>query len=368
MGKNYFLTGGGGLLGKFIVRLICEDNVGNVEKITVFDVRVNDKSRYDIEQWCKSAGIKCDIVIGDINDNNKLMSALPGCDVIIHSAAVIDYDGYTDEKLINKVNVGGTATILKAAIATGVDTFVYTSSITAVFPNKECHSFYGDEDTPYTGTPILPYGRSKQAAEKLVLSKNGEPLSTGGKLFRTVSLRLPMIYGPGDQVLKQNIDAFIAAKTIASFLPQKVDQLYVGNAAWAHVLAAQKLNKSKDLGGKAYYITDDTPRGPYYATMGAFLKHEGFKVHPRVPYIPSLIWMSILYVCITLSWLLSLVGLKRKFLITPDLQRMSEVEFEINGSKFRRDFDYAPKFTWAEACTKAQQWASSYIKTKYKAA
>lgn len=248
-GKCYFITGGGGLLGSYIVRLLCQLDDQEVTKLIVFDINFDTQTRHDIEMWCRAAEIDCRIVIGDINDGDKLLPLLRDCDVIVHCAAVVDFNGYTCPRLMHRVNVDGTRTVLDAGVAMAVGTFVYTSSIAALFPNRNGDRFEGDERTAYPGAPALPYGESKRAAERLVLARNGARLPGGGnRTLRTVALRLPMIYGENASTLRRQIAAFSARKLIISFQAQPVDQLYVGNAAWAHIVAARQLQHDNNTG------------------------------------------------------------------------------------------------------------------------
>lgn len=359
--KHYLITGGGGLLGRRIVNLICEDNIDNVTKITVYDIRVDERTRLDLSKWCDSTGIQLSIAIGDVNDGKKLASFLIDCDVIIHTAAIIDYTGYTPHDVVWKANVEGTRTVLEVAAAKGVGSIVYTSSMNGVFPNDNVDSFFGDEDTPYSGAPILPYGKSKREAERLVVEKNGKKIS-GGKTMHTVALRLPWMYGENDFLIRKHIDSFKYTKTVVAFLPNKVDQCYFGNSAWAHILAARRIQTNPErVGGKFYYVTDETPNGRYDETIQAFLEHRGFTTHPRVPFLPMWLWLGLLHICAIITFLLSMVGLKFDILVTPKLHKQASVEFKLDGSKFRKEFNYRPRFPWKIAKTRVQLWVDSYM-------
>ena len=287
---------------------------------------------------------------------------MQGSDVIIHTAAVVDFNGYTPKALIWKVNVNGTMTLLKAAAFRSVSAFIYSSSVCALCPNENLDEFAGDEDTPYSGDPIMPYGKSKREAERLVMSQNGDVLPDG-KIFRSAALRLHHVYGENSPVLKMTIDTCKSAKTLAEITSSKIDYVYLGNAAWAHVIAACRLQEahSEELGGNVYFVSDDTPHGSYSQTYLAFLEHRGFKKHPRVPYIPYWLWMTILHICVCLTWLLSLAGIKRNLLITPKMQRMTEGEYKSDGSKFRKLFSYKPRYTWEDAKKRTQLWVDSYL-------
>jgi len=70
-------------------------------------------------------------VSGDILDADSVAKAVEGCDAVIHTAAL--YTFWTPRpKLMYDVNVGGTRTVLDAAIRRGVERIVYTSTVSTV--------------------------------------------------------------------------------------------------------------------------------------------------------------------------------------------------------------------------------------------
>jgi len=180
--------------------------------------------------------------------------------------------------------------------------------------------------------------------------------------MHTLALRLPWMYGEGDFLIKKHIDSFKYIKTIVAFLPNKVDQCYFGNSAWAHILAARRIQTHPErVGGKVFYVTDETPNGRYDETIQAFLEHRGFTTHPRVPFLPMWAWISLLYVCAAITWLISLLGIRYDVLVTPKLHKQASVEFKLDGSKFRKEFNYRPRFPWKIAKTRVQLWVDSYM-------
>ena len=92
-------------------------------------------------------GLDCDIREGDIRDPASLGPAVAGVDTVFHLAAVILA---RDPGQYETVNHQGTAHMVDAAAAAGVQHFIYVSSASVVYPR------------------LTPYGRSKLAAERLV--------------------------------------------------------------------------------------------------------------------------------------------------------------------------------------------------------
>jgi len=148
----------------------------------------------------------------------------------------------------------------------GVKYLVYTSSASVVFDGTDIKG--GDESLPYCKKHLDGYSETKQKAEELVLEANGE------KGLKTICIRPSGIFGPGD---RQAWPGFIeAAKSGKSKFQigngkNMMDWTYVENVAYAHILAAEKLQeedseafqkrvaKRPSVGGRVYIITNDEP-------------------------------------------------------------------------------------------------------------
>jgi nucleoside-diphosphate-sugar epimerase len=150
--------------------------------------------------------MKGDVVVGDVRDVFCLRSAVAGCDSIVHLAGkahAIDDEGVSDNDY-QAVNVEGTRQLLEEAKAAGINKFVFASSV-KVFGEATV----GCIDEATGAAPITPYARSKWAAEQLV-----ECFAKGGLM--TVSLRLPLVYGPTE---KGNLFRMIRAIDRGRFPP-----------------------------------------------------------------------------------------------------------------------------------------------------
>jgi nucleoside-diphosphate-sugar epimerase len=125
-------------------------------------------------------------VIGDIGDAGAVERLVGGADVVIHTVSNFRVASGPPESY-RRINVGGTRTILDAAIRAGVRRFVHCSTIgvhghVAVTP--------GDEEAPYN--PGDRYQETKLEAEQLVRSR------TGTSSTEIVVVRPCSMYGPGD--------------------------------------------------------------------------------------------------------------------------------------------------------------------------
>jgi UDP-glucose 4-epimerase len=128
-----------------------------------------------------------DVRLGDVRDSQTVHSAVAGADIVVHLAALLhQFDPVlSPDRLYEEVNVGGTENVVRAAIAHHAKRLVFLSTI-AVYGESQGQMI--DERT--VPRPDTIYGRTKLAAEQLVLSA-----TSGGRSIGTV-LRAAAVYGP----------------------------------------------------------------------------------------------------------------------------------------------------------------------------
>ncbi|MDT5248293.1 MAG: 3beta-hydroxy-Delta5-steroid dehydrogenase / steroid Delta-isomerase, partial [Mycobacterium sp.] len=198
-------------------------------------------------------------VVGDITDTDDVAKAVADVDTVIHTAAIIDLMGggsVTAEyrKRSFDVNVGGTQNLVHAARAAGVKRFVYTASNSVVMGGQVIAD--GDETLPYTERFNDLYTETKVAAEKFVLSQNGE----GGLL--TCSIRPSGIWGRGDQTMFRKVFENVLAgnvKVLVGSKEAKLDNSYVHNLIHGFILAGEHLVPGGSAPGQAYFVNDGDP-------------------------------------------------------------------------------------------------------------
>ena len=111
-------------------------------------------------------GLEPELVVADVLDPASLVVAMRGCALVFHVAAVSDY-WRTPAERIYRVNVAGTRYVLAAALETGVERLVYTSSIGALGVPPPGHLL--DESAAFNLPPRrFSYGHSKHLAEQAV--------------------------------------------------------------------------------------------------------------------------------------------------------------------------------------------------------
>ncbi len=129
---------------------------------------------------------KFSFVRGDITNVGDVRRSLEDVDIVIHEAAITSVPLSIEKPdLVNKVNVGGTKTLLEESTKADVKRFVYASSC-AVYGEAEKLPIREEEKT----NPISPYGQSKLAAEAQCKSFHEE------QGLETVCLRYFNVYGP----------------------------------------------------------------------------------------------------------------------------------------------------------------------------
>jgi nucleoside-diphosphate-sugar epimerase len=128
------------------------------------------------------------------------------------------------------VNVGGSSTLLQAAIGAKASTFLYCSSVSAVGPHYEESPIGAD----YRPAPTDAYGCSKAAVDLMLRGLwRRIPLDV-------VSLRFTGIYDPGRRttnVIDSLITAALESQSVKLPRQGKYPYVYIDDAADAAVVA-----------------------------------------------------------------------------------------------------------------------------------
>ncbi len=112
------------------------------------------------------ADLDLEYVEGDLRDPASVATALSGIRYLFHVAA--DYRLWArDRSAISETNVGGTRTIMRAALDAGVERVVYTSSVATLALNRD-GSPADEQRSLLEAEGIGAYKQSKIAAERLV--------------------------------------------------------------------------------------------------------------------------------------------------------------------------------------------------------
>lgn len=255
---SVLVTGAGGFLGSALVKDLLESG---------HHVRALVRRR-----TASSFPAVVDLVVGDIRDPQCTKQAAIGCQAVVHLAGqahALDDEAMTDEDY-QDVNVGGTKHLLDGAVAGGVQRFIFVSSV-KVFGESTA----GCVDEEALPAPRTPYARSKWTAEQLVAAY------AKGSSLTTLSLRLPLVYGPTQ---KGNLYRMIEAIDQRRFPPLPRTEalrslLHVKN----FLLAVRAVLQARDFPKPMYLVTDAKP---YRVTDLYDLLRKGLGLPPprwRVP-------------------------------------------------------------------------------------
>jgi len=322
---KFLVTGGGGFLGGAIVRQLVDRGDA---------IRSFSRNFYP-----ELAQMGVQQIQGDIADKTAVEQACKGIELVFHVAAKPGVWGdYAD---YYPTNVIGTQHVIDACKKQGVLRLVYTSSPSVVFDGTDMEGV--DESAPYPEKFHAPYPKTKAMAEQLVIK-------AADKDLMTITLRPHLIWGPKDNHLVPRIIERARRLVRVGSGKNRVDTIYIDNAAQAHVLAADRLKENPELSGKVYFISQDDPV-PLWDLVDDILTAAG---HPPVKRaIPR-----------KMAWLLgALLEFAYKiFRIRgePQMTRFLANElatahwFDIRAA--RKDLGYTPTISIKEGLSRLKQW------------
>ena len=321
------VTGGGGFLGKAIVRRLVER--GDWVR-TLHRGLYPDLERLGVEQ-----------VRGDIADSHAVEQAVRGVDVVFHVAAKVNMWGPIEP--FRLANVVGTENVLAAMRQHSVRKLVFTSSPSVVHGKEDLAGV--DESAPYPEEYEAAYAETKAAAERAVLAANSQDLAT-------VALRPHLIWGPEDT----NLVPQLVKRARAGHLrlvgggDNLVDTVYVDNAAHAHLLACDRLEPDAVCAGRAYFITNGEPR-PLKEIVNGILAAAGLPPIERTLSLRSALVIGA--VLETAHRLLPLPGEPR---MTRIIARHLGTTHWYDISAARRDLGYEPVVSFDEGLQRLADW------------
>ncbi|MCG8563900.1 MAG: NAD-dependent epimerase/dehydratase family protein [Desulfobacterales bacterium] len=325
--KNILVTGGGGFLGKAIIRELLNSG----KNITSFSRQFySDLDGMGVKQ-----------IQGDLADPHAVSRAVEGMDTVFHVAAKAgvwgSYDSY------HRINVLGTENVIQACMDQGRIPLIHTSSPSVVFDENDMEGV--DESVPYPDNYLTHYPATKALAEQRVIaaSKAGLP---------SIILRPHLIWGPGDNHLIPRIIQRGHRLRRIGRRDDRVDTIYVDNAAHAHVLAAQCLEKDVSLSGNVYFISQDDPISKW-ELVDAFLAAGG------KPPVKGHISAKAAY---AVGWILEKVYGILKIKSEPPMTRFVAKELATSHwfdiSRVKRDLGYQPRVSTAEGLKRVGEWLS----------
>ena len=315
--KNILITGAGGFIGSHLTEKLVKSS----RKVRVF-LRYNSRnSRGNLEFLPDKQVDNLDIFTGDLKDPEAVRKAMKGIDVVFHLGAVIAIPySYINPLDFTQTNVLGTANVLNAALNSGVERIVHTSTSevygTALYqPINEEHPLQAQS----------PYSASKIAADKLAES-----------YFCSFSLPITTIrpfntYGP-----RQSARAVIPT--------------IISQALSSSKIKLGSLTPKRDMN----YVKD---------TVSAFIKiAESDKAIGEVINIGTGLNYTIKEIA---QHVIELLGKKGKIDIEYDRKRVRPKNSEVatliaDNSKAKSIIGYMPKYNLSQGLKATMAWAKKY--------
>jgi len=242
-------------------------------------------------------------ISGDLEQPKTL--SLPALDAIVHAAAHLRFAGPRAPYF--RANVAGTLALLTAAEKVGVNTFIYADERAPTFPN----SFSG-------------YIASKSRAEAAVIAANKPG-------FRTIALRPPAIWGPGDRVSAEIPHAIEAGRF--AFIDR--GDLPFPTCHVDNVIEAVGRALERGSGGRAYFINDqETTTFREFVSSLAALKGLTLEGVRSVPYGVAKLIASVM------EFAAAVTRSHDDPPLTRTMVRMTGRAFTTNDAAARRDLGY----------------------------
>ncbi|MDL2143311.1 UDP-N-acetylglucosamine 4,6-dehydratase (inverting) [Flavobacterium tructae] len=150
--KTILITGGTGSLGKALTYHIFK-NYPEIKKLIILS-RDEQKQFQMAQEFPEDKFPQIRFFLGDVRDEQRLVRAFQGVDIVIHAAAMkhVHLAEYNPDECI-KTNIGGAQNVIHAALQTNV------SDVVALSTDKAC-------------APINLYGATKLTSDKLFVAAN----------------------------------------------------------------------------------------------------------------------------------------------------------------------------------------------------
>ena len=150
--KTILITGGTGSLGKALTTHIFKYHT-NIKKLIILS-RDEQKQFQMAQEFPENDFPQIRYFLGDVRDEQRLIRAFQGVDIVIHAAAMkhVHLAEYNPDECI-KTNIGGAQNVINASLQTSV------SNVIALSTDKAC-------------APINLYGATKLTSDKLFVAAN----------------------------------------------------------------------------------------------------------------------------------------------------------------------------------------------------
>ena len=322
--QKVLVTGGGGFLGSAIVKLLVE--------------RGDHVRSFSRTYYPELASMGVDQFHGDIADKYSVANACKGVDLVFHVAAKAGVLGkYSD---YYRTNVKGTQNVIEACKRHNVPKLVYTSSPSVIFDGTDMEGV--NESYPYPANYNTHYPKTKALAEQAV--------RTACDSLLTVILRPHLIWGPGDNHIVPRIISRAKQLVIVGNGKNVVDTVYIDNAAYAHILAAEKLDENPGISGNIYFISQGQPV-LLWEMINNILKAGGLPpVKCSIPHKAA--WL----IGALLEFVYNILNIKSEPKMTRFVANELAKSHWFDISAAQNDLEYIPKVSTEEGLERLEFW------------
>jgi dihydroflavonol-4-reductase len=248
------VTGGTGFVGGLVLSRL----VGDGREVRALVRRAADRERLPTPQ--------VELALGDLEDEELLVRAAEGCEVIYHVAGMNQLC-LPDPAPLYQVNVEGTRRLLQAAQRAGVRRVVYTSSAATL--GGDGRSPVG-EASPPPKTFTSHYARSKFEAERVAM-EFGE--------IEVVTVNPSSVQGPGRLTGTARVFLDYLNGRLRFDLPSRFGICYTVDCVNGHLLA-----ESKGRAGERYVLNTATLTNSEAIDLIAVI--SGLTARPRTVPLP----------------------------------------------------------------------------------
>lgn len=319
----YYLTGGSGLVGTYVLAELMRNKV-EVKCL----IRSKESELVMLETVATLLGKHTnefqhliETINGEVEDYYTVEGSISEGDVVIHAAAAVSFDS-RQRTVIFDTNIEGTRNVVNACLHKKAERLIYVSSVAAI--GRTPHLEWVTEETPWQDSSSNTlYAISKYHAELEVWRAMEEGLKAvivnptivlGYTLRGNSSSSIFHQIKKGFPFTSEGINGFVGAKDIASSVLKLIDENVTGerfilnseNLSYDHLfsLTAQGLNK---------------PEPRFYVNQ----------------------WMK--WIILPLAYILSIVSRKPPF-VTKEVFATSLAEHKYSADKIKEriGFDFTP--------------------------
>lgn len=321
-----FVTGASGHLGNTLVRSLLSR--GHAVRVLVRDATTRSL-----------AGLEVERIEGDLSNRDALRKGCEGAEWVIHSAALISTVN-RDAKRVAQVNIDGTRNMIDAALAGGVERFVYVSSVEAIDLRPPGRTISEVDYAPERS--IMPYGRTKARASLDVL----EAVRERG---------LPAIIGiPSALIGPFDFGSSRTCEMVRRFLAREIPGCVDGGFDFVDVRdVAEGLISAAERGtiGESYFLTGELVS--YLEITRMLGEITGVRM-PRLK-APYAVALPFTYIA---TWLSAFTG--KDPLYTPNGLRILRTWPRFDLTKSEADLGYRPR-PIAETIADTAAWVQGHF-------